>query len=74
MIEREIENSRRLIEIWNKAPIDWMIVSKTEETPFIYGENFPDLMKKRIKLMQKYRNREPFIDRKFMFRVKNSPF
>ncbi len=74
MIEREIENSRCLIEIWEKAPIDWMIVSKNEETPFIYGENFPDLMKKRIKLMHKYRNREPFIDQKFMFRVKNNPF
>jgi len=74
MIGREIRNSRHLIEIWKKAPIDWMIVSKNKQTPFIYGDNFPALMKKRIQLMEKYKHSEPFIDPHFMFQVKNNPY
>ncbi|MFW6123975.1 MAG: hypothetical protein ACOC5G_02025 [Acidobacteriota bacterium] len=74
MIEREIRNSYELIEIWKKAPIDWMIVSKNKQTPFIYGDNFPDLMKKRIQLMEKYKHCEPNIDQNFMFKVENNPY
>lgn len=74
MIGREIRNSRHLIEIWKKAPIDWMIVSKNKQTPFIYGDNFPALMKKRIQLMEKYKHSEPSIDPHFMFQVKNNPY
>ncbi|MBD3414140.1 MAG: hypothetical protein GF421_06900 [Candidatus Aminicenantes bacterium] len=74
MMDREIQNSQNLIEIWEQAPIDWMIVSKNKQTPFIYGNNFPDLMKKRIQLMEKYRHFEPFIDRNFMYKIKNDPY
>jgi len=74
MVDREILNSYNLIEIWKKAPIDWMIVSKNKQTPFIYGDNFPLLMEKRIKLMKKYKHCEPYIDPKFMFRIDNNPY
>jgi len=74
MIEREILNSGQLIEIWEKSSIDWMIVSKSEQTPFIYGDNFPVLIKKKIQLMKKYKHADPSIDQNFMFKVKNNPY
>jgi hypothetical protein len=51
-----------------------MIVSGFGETPFIYGENYPELLEKKIALMKKYGGDEPFIDPGYMFRVENNPF
>lgn len=44
------------------------------ETPFIYGENFAALLKKRIALMRKHRRDAPRIDPEFMFRIPNNPY
>jgi hypothetical protein len=74
MIDSEIQNSRDLIALWENSPVEWMIVSGEKETPFIYGGNFPDLLRKKIVLMKKYRNAVPRIDPEYMFRVKNNPF
>jgi len=74
MIEREIRNCRELIELWKRAPVEWMIISGTEETPFIHGENFAELLKKKISLMKKYKDTEPFIDPYYMFRVVGNPY
>ncbi len=71
MIRREIQNCHELIELWETAPIEWMIVSGSEETPFIYGSNFPVLIKKKISLMEKHLRDEPFIDPDYMFRISN---
>jgi hypothetical protein len=67
MMDREIENTREWLEIWEYAPVEWMIITGDKETPFIYGGNLPELLRKKIKLMQTYRDAEPFIDREFMF-------
>lgn len=67
MMDREIENTGEWLEIWEHAPVEWMIISGDKETPFIYGGNLPELLREKIKLMQTYRDAEPFIDRKFMF-------
>jgi hypothetical protein len=69
MIQREIQNCRELIELWETAPLEWMIVSGSEETAFIYGPNFPKLLKKKISLMEKHRADDPFIDPDYMFRI-----
>jgi len=45
------------------------MVSATGETPFIYGENFPELLRRKIALMKKYRRDDPAIDPDYMFRV-----
>jgi len=74
MIEREIDNSRELIRLWTEAPVEWMYVSDFGETPFIYGENFPELLKKKIALMRKHRHDKPFIDPDYMFRVAGDPY
>jgi hypothetical protein len=74
MIEKEIRNCRDLIDLWNGSPIEWMIVSGTEETPFIHAENFAQLLAKKIMLMEKHRRDEPSIDPDYMFRIKNNPY
>lgn len=74
MIEREIQSCRELIKIWETARIEWMIVSGSEETAFIYGENFPHLLDKKIALMEKHRNDEPSVDLDYMFRLPNNPY
>ncbi len=74
MIKKEIQNCKDLIELWEKAPIEWMIVSGTVETPFIHAANFVELLGKKISLMEKYRGDEPSIDPDYMFRIKNNPY
>jgi len=74
MIGREIDNSGRLIRLWRDAPVEWMFVSDFGETPFIHGENFAELLEKRIALMKKHRRDKPSIDPEFMFRVKGDPY
>lgn len=74
MMDKEIENSRELIELWDDSPVEWMIVSDKEETPFIYGDNFAGLLEKKIDLIEKYRDTEPCVDPEYMFRVKDNPY
>ena len=74
MMNSEIQNCLDLAALWKNSSIEWMIVSDKEETPFIYGENFPDLLLKKIKLMEQYRDNDPSIDPEYMFRVSNNPY
>lgn len=72
--DREIRNTGDWIKLWREAPLEWMAVSGFGETPFIYGENFPELLEKKIVLMKAHRNDAPFIDPGYMFRVSNNPY
>jgi hypothetical protein len=74
MIEREVNNTRELIRLWKEAPVEWMIVSGSVETPFIYAGNFPELLEKRITLMEKHKDDEPYIDPDYMFHVQGNPY
>ena len=74
MIEKEIQNCKELIRLWEEAPVEWMIVSGAEETPFIHAGNFAELVAKKISLMEEYRGYEPSVDPKFMFRIANNPY
>ncbi|MCK4336416.1 MAG: hypothetical protein KAX11_00645 [Candidatus Aminicenantes bacterium] len=74
LIEREIHNTLELLDLWESSPVEWMIVSESGETPFIYGDNFGTLLKKRITLMRKHKNDNPWIDPDYMFRVSNDPY
>ncbi len=69
MMDREIENSKEMIELWRESPIEWIIISGSVETPFIHGDNFGDLLERKIALMQKHQNDEPRIDPDYMFRL-----
>lgn len=74
MMKQETQNCRELIELWETAGIEWMIISGDTETAFIYGKNFPQLLEKKIALMEKHRRDEPFVDPDYMFRLANDPY
>jgi hypothetical protein len=74
MSEREIQNCRELIQLWEMAPVEWMIVSASVETPFIHAENFPKLLRKKVALIEKHRDDEPYIDPDYMFKVDDNPY
>jgi hypothetical protein len=69
MMRQEIENTRDLLKLWETTSVEFMSVSAIGETLLIYGENFGDLLKKRIALMQGRENDEPYVDPGFMWRV-----
>jgi len=46
-----------------------MLVSDVSETSFIYGENFGDLLRRKLELTEQYRDRAPRIDRDILWRL-----
>ncbi len=69
MVSSEIANTKDLLELWETAEAEFMPVSGVGETSYIYGENFGELLKKKIDLMKKYGDREPYIDKEILWRV-----
>jgi hypothetical protein len=69
MIDREIGNTRDWLSLWESSRTEWMMVSGVGETPFIYGENFAGLLRRKIELMRRRRGDEPRIDPDYMFRL-----
>jgi len=66
-IGREIANSHRLIGLLG-AGIEFMATTDLGESPLIHGRNLGDLLTRRIALMERHRQDEPFIDHDYMFR------
>jgi len=69
MVEQEIENTRDFLELWETSSVHFMVVSTEGENTFMYGENFGDLLRRRIELMEGRGDDEPYIDLDFMWRV-----
>ncbi|MFQ5570817.1 MAG: hypothetical protein ACE5G0_14130 [Rhodothermales bacterium] len=69
MIDRELVGTRDLLDLWETSDTAFMLVSGTGETPFLYGENFGDLLRKKIALTERYRLHEPYIDREIIWRI-----
>ncbi len=69
MVLDEIENTRELLELWQTSEVDFMVISGYAETPLIHGENFGELLKRRIELMTGRENDEPYIDPDYMWRM-----
>ncbi len=67
-IKEEIENAKDFIDLFTTSKIEFMAISKEGETPLIYGKNLPELVKKKIELMGKHINDEPYIDPNYMMR------
>ncbi|MCX6132537.1 MAG: hypothetical protein NTU47_01875 [Ignavibacteriales bacterium] len=70
MITSELENAKNLLKLWNESSIDWLPVSTSGESLHIYGDNFGDLVLRKITLMQHHIDDEPYIDKEFMWRMK----
>jgi hypothetical protein len=74
MVADEIQFAKDLLNLWETSTIPWMVVSKVAETSYIYGENLGELIRKKITLMEKYGDAEPYIDPNFIWRVPGYEF
>lgn len=74
MIDRDIANTHELIDLWENSTTETLMISDKGETSFIYGDNFGELLRKKLVLIDKYRHVEPFIDRDILWRVEHDPF
>ncbi|MEO8166973.1 MAG: hypothetical protein ABI623_01910 [bacterium] len=72
MVENEIENARALLGLWKEDGTEVIPISSAGETLHIYGENFGELVQKKILLMEAHKNDEPFIDPDYMWRMQPS--
>jgi len=68
-IDLELRNTRRLLELWESSSTEFMVVAETGENGFVYGENFGQLLRKKIELTEKYRDHAPRIDRDIIWRI-----
>lgn len=69
MVNDEIENTKELLSLWKTSKVEFMPISDMTESMYIYGENFGELLEKRIELMEKHKNDIPYINPNFMWRM-----
>ena len=67
MIDRELQNTDRLIELLD-SDVEFLATTDLDETPLMYGRNLKELLARRKELMQRHREDEPFIDSSYMER------
>ena len=68
-IDLELVNTRRLLDLWESGRTEFMVVSDVGENGFVYGENFGQLLRRKIELTEKYRHHAPRIDRDIIWRI-----
>ncbi|MBI3006399.1 MAG: hypothetical protein HYY49_13465 [Ignavibacteriales bacterium] len=69
MIQSESQNAKNLLHLWETSPVDVIPISRSGESLHIYGENFGELLKKKIELMDRHKDDEPYIDPNYMWRL-----
>jgi len=69
MVDDEVANARALAALFESSKTRFMPVDPTGETFNMYGTNLPELIRKKVALMEKHRNDEPRIDPDFMWRL-----
>lgn len=69
LIDDELENSRELLKLWETTTIHFMPIHTDGEWMHDYGPNFGKLLKRKIELMEQYRDHEPYIDPNFMWKL-----
>ena len=69
MVDNELENTHRLLRLWEESDVHWIPISRTGESLHIYGQNFGELLRKKIELMERHAMDEPGIDPDYMWRM-----
>jgi hypothetical protein len=69
MVDDEIANARDLAALFGSSVTRFMPVDPSGETFNMYGRNLPELILKKIALMEEHRDDEPRIDPDFMWRL-----
>ena len=67
-IDVELANTVELIDLLENAKTEVLITSGVANNTFFYGEDLPDLLRKKIRLMKQYRHRKPRIDQGILWR------
>lgn len=71
MVLDEIENTKALLKLWQNSSTDFIPISTMGETMMIYGENFGELLQRKIELMTGREDDEPYINPNFMWQMPN---
>ncbi len=69
MVQAELANTKGLLDLWEHSPLEFMAVSTIGENLHVYGEDFGQLLKKKIALMEEHENDVPYIDPNFMWHM-----
>lgn len=69
VIDVDLTNTDELLDLWETSDTEFILVSDVGETSFIYGDNFGDLLERKIELTRQYRHHDPYIDRDLMWRL-----
>ncbi len=67
LMEREIRNTEELKLLW-RSEVAFMALTDKGETPLMYGDNLGELFDRRIALMRRHMDDEPFIEEGYMER------
>jgi len=71
MVAGELANARDLLTLWQHSAGMWMPVSALGESLHLYGQNFGELLGRKIALMERHAHDEPHIDPQYMWRMRN---
>jgi hypothetical protein len=69
MIDNELQNMQVLLDLSTSSKTTFMPVFQYGETWFLYGNNFPELLQKKIDLMKAHKNDLPRIDPDYRWRM-----
>lgn len=67
-IDLELENTAELIALLEQNRTEVMVLSAVGNNTFFYGEDLPQLLREKIRLMKKYRAKKPRIARDILWR------
>jgi len=72
MIKLEIANALEIYHLL-QSDVEFIALTDQGETPLVYGTNLAELQLKRIELMEKHLQDEPYIDQNFIERMAGMP-
>ncbi|MDB6094350.1 MAG: hypothetical protein JWM32_1912 [Verrucomicrobia bacterium] len=67
-IDFELENTANLLELLEETTTEVLITSGVGNNTFFYGEDLPELLREKMRLMKKYRHLKPRIDKDILWR------
>lgn len=67
-IDAELVNTQNLIDLLEADRTEFMTLSAIGNNTFCYGEDLPQLLREKIRLMKKYRHNTPRIDKDILWR------
>ncbi len=67
-IDLDLANTQGLLDLIESTSTEFMVVSGVGNNTYFYGEDLPDLLRRRLELTAQYRHHAPRIDRDILWR------